>query len=404
VAQFTGQRGIRSGRHHRVTPGGIISERLGDFIGIRMWDGQPRIRRFLSTYCGAKNTLYARGVAFVFFVGLIRRARHPGCKHDTCMVLEGPEGLNKSTAFEVLAGGPTYFSDEQFLGLEKREQQEAVQGKWVFEFSDLNGIRKTDVESVKSTMSRTHDRARGAYARFQKDQPRTCVFVGSTNEGEYLKSRTGNRRFHPVKVCVTRDSIDVNAVRRDRDQLLAEAAWYEARDASNVLPEKLWSVAKVEQDKRIETDPWEDTLATVHGVKKSDGKYYVSYDMLADALGIPKPGQHDGIMRRITGVMASLGWTKETNRFRYRGGTLARGFSIPAERIETLDRWPIDDAGAVFQVASAAKALSDAAAFKANPRDPRLEAEMFLKLATPGVAHMRKAVLMVTKPWEVRHD
>ena len=108
---------------------------------------------------------------------------------------------------------------------------------WVYEIADLSNIRRAEVEDVKAFASRTHDRARPAYGRFRVDLPRRGVIWATTNNSEYLKSQTGNRRFWPIEVAATRP-IDIEGLTRDRDQLLAEACHLETEGASDRAAER----------------------------------------------------------------------------------------------------------------------------------------------------------------------
>ena len=150
-------------------------------------------------------------------------------------MLEGPEGRGKSETIRILAGDDN-FSDQTILPLHDKEQQEALQGVWLYEIADLTGIGRAEVEKIKAFASRTVDRARPAYGRSRVDRPRRCVFFATTNNETYLKSQTGNRRFWPI---VT-GQIDLDALRRDRDQLWAEAAEVEAKNNNLMLPASLW--------------------------------------------------------------------------------------------------------------------------------------------------------------------
>jgi predicted P-loop ATPase len=206
-----------------------------DYLSGLQWDGVERVDEWLSTYLGAEDTELNRAIGRIALIAQVRRARSPGCKFDQIIVLESPEGKDKSTALLVLAGGPANFSDQTILGRGDKEQEEALRGVWVYEIADLSNIRKAEVEDVKAFASRTHDRARPAYGHFRIDLPRRGVIWATTNNSEYLKSQTGNRRFWPVPVAVIRP-IDLEALIRDRDQLLAEAAALEEHGASIVLP------------------------------------------------------------------------------------------------------------------------------------------------------------------------
>src|SRR5262249_23545092 len=126
-----------------------------DYLDGLRWDGTKRIDKWMMTYLGAENTKFNRAVGRLALVAMVRRARHPGCKFDQIIVLEGPEGKLKSTALTVLAGAAENFSDQTILGLGDQQQQERLRGVWVYEIGDLSGIRKAEVEATKAFASRT---------------------------------------------------------------------------------------------------------------------------------------------------------------------------------------------------------------------------------------------------------
>jgi predicted P-loop ATPase len=174
----------------------------------------------------------------------------------------------------------------------------------------MQGVKRAEVEHVKAFASRTHDRARPAYGRGVIDQPRRCVLIGTTNADTYLKSQTGNRRFWPVKTGV----INLDALRRDRDQLWAEAAAVEATGVSLVLPRELWAHAKMEQDARLEYDPWRDILENMDTstFPDNDGgkeQRIATTVILTDFLKIAADKQSTGDAARLKGVMNKLGWS-----------------------------------------------------------------------------------------------
>src|SRR5262249_25180585 len=124
----------------------------------------------------------------------VRRIRKPGCKKDEILVLEGPEGTGKSTAGLVLAGGPENFSDADILTLDAQGQMEALEGVWIYEICELEGLSRADTTKVKAFASRSTDRGRPAYGRFRENWPRQNIFIGTTNDDKYLRDQLGNRR------------------------------------------------------------------------------------------------------------------------------------------------------------------------------------------------------------------
>ncbi len=283
---------------------------IRDFLDGLQWDRRPRLDTWLSTYLSAEDTPLNSWFGKLTLVAAVRRVRQPGCKFDHILVLEGEEGTMKSSAIELLALDPKNFSDQRILGLSDREQQELLRGKWLYEISEMQGMKRAEVEHVKAFASRTHDRARPAYGRSVNDQPRRCILIGTTNADTYLKSQTGNRRFWPVKT----GTINLDAMRRDRDQLWAEAAAVEVAALSLELPREHWPQAKIEQDGRLEHDPWIDLLEKIEGPKYSvwqgEGQEYrVSTDAIFDEwLSIPQRKRSTGDAMRLKGVMSRLGW------------------------------------------------------------------------------------------------
>jgi predicted P-loop ATPase len=278
-----------------------------DYINGLQWDGVKRIDKWLTTYLGAHDTVLNCAIGMIALVAQIRRARQPGCKFDQIIVLESPEGKLKSTALNVLAGGEAFFSDQTILGKGDKEQQELLRGVWVYEIAELSNSTRSEVESVKAFASRTHDRARPAYGRCVVELPRRCVIWASTNDDHYLKSQTGNRRFWPIKVA-EESPIDIEALKRDRDQLLAEAAVMETEGASIVLPAGLWSDASEEQEQRREIDPWEDLLSDIPGRDVDGERRIFTNEIMRDILQIPTDRQMTTQFQRVGKIMRRHGW------------------------------------------------------------------------------------------------
>lgn len=281
-----------------------------DYLAALKWDGKARLDNWLTYYLGADDSAVNRAFGRKTLIAAVRRARRPGCKFDNILTLEGGQGTGKSSALRILATDDDAFTDQDMLHLDAKSQKEALAGKWIVELAELAGMRRADAEKVKAFASRTHDRARAAYARFTDDQPRRCIMVGTTNAEEYLSDPTGNRRFWPVRT----GTIDLEALRIDRDQLWAEAAVLEHAGESLFLDEDLWGLAADEAAKRLETDPWEDALRRVKGEFQPtpDGvvERIFSADLLgsSDHLNMPKERQTFQASQRLARCMRKLGW------------------------------------------------------------------------------------------------
>ncbi|WP_424360784.1 VapE domain-containing protein [Methylocystis parvus] len=279
-----------------------------DYLGALKWDGVARLERWLTTYLGAEDTELNAAIGRIILIAAVRRIRFPGAKFDTIMVLEGPQGGGKATAIKILAGEEN-FSDQDILTLDHKSQMEALEGVWIYEIAELEGLSRADTTKVKAFISRTDDRARPAYGRFIDVRPRQAVFIGTTNDDRYLRGMSGNRRFWPVKTGV----IDLAALRRDRDQLWAEAAHCEESEASIILPEELWLVAAAEQEARLEEDPWQEKLADIPSTYLHASGEFVrvsTFTLINDILKIPTEKQHQQHAKRLAGIMRKLGWRR----------------------------------------------------------------------------------------------
>ena len=321
-----------------------IFDPVRDYLDGLRWDGVRRIDTWLVKYCRAADTALNRAIGRKMLIAAVRRVKEPGCKFDYIVVLEGDQGIGKSS---VLKAGEDNFSDNEILGLQKREQQEAIQGVWIYEVAELEGLGKSEVTRVKLFASKTFDSARPAYGRTRVDRPRRCIFVATTNDNTYLRDTTGNRRFWPV--CVGR--IDLAGAKRDRDQLWAEAVEAEAGGEPLVIPEKLWPDVAVQQEARMELDPWEDELSVALerliglGQQKGsyclEGRFVLAADrdgspewraatdyLLTDVLSVPKERQNNNHTKRLAGILRRLGWVRSEETIRF-GKAVKRGFTKP---------------------------------------------------------------------------
>lgn len=168
--------------------------------GLPTWDGVERLDTLLIDHLGAEDSTYTRAATRKLVVAMIARALRPGVKFDHVVVLQGPQGIGKSVLCSRL-GGPWFTDSVALPDMRDKTASEKLQGVWLCELSEMSGMRKTEVEVVKSFITRTEDHYRAAYARNVETRPRSCVFVGTTNDSDgFLRDITGNRRFWPITV------------------------------------------------------------------------------------------------------------------------------------------------------------------------------------------------------------
>jgi hypothetical protein len=279
-----------------------------DYLDSLAWDGVPRVDGWLVTYGGAEDGEYVRAVGALVLVAAVRRVMEPGCKFDEMLVLEGPQGKNKSSALAALAVREEWFTDDLPLDADAKRFIEAVKGKWIVEAGELKGMRKGEVDALKSALSRRVDRARLAYGRHPVELPRQCVIIGSTNSDRYLKDATGNRRFWPVR-C---GEFNVDALRRDRDQLWAEARVREARGESIRLAPRLYPDAGEAQEARRLSDPFEEALEAHLAGRVGKLRAHDVWVIVGKA-DVGRRTQDD--MSRLGEALRRLGWERTKRRF-----------------------------------------------------------------------------------------
>ncbi|MBX9451375.1 MAG: hypothetical protein KL801_05845 [Mesorhizobium sp.] len=227
-----------------------------DWLSSLLWDGVPRVDTWLSNYAGAEASDYTSAVGRMWLIAAVARILDPGCKVDSLLILEGEQNIRKSTACEVLGG--VWFSDQlPPVTHGNKDVSVHLRGKWVIEIAELSATTKAEDAELKAFITRRAERYRPPFGRGEVTEPRQCIFIGTTNQREYLRDETGARRFWPVAVT----AIDAEALRMDRDQLFAEAvALY--RSGAKWWPEGEMVKTIAEQgDSRFEVDPWEEKIA-----------------------------------------------------------------------------------------------------------------------------------------------
>lgn len=203
-----------------------------------VWDGEERLETLFIKYLGAEDSVYTRAVTRAALIGAVARIMTPGCKHDHMLVLVGPQGCRKSTTLGKL--GKDWFSDSLFT-MAGKDALEQLQGYWIIELGEMAAARKSEVEQIKSFISKQVDSYRSPYGRRVQDHPRQCAFFGSTNDDEFLRDATGARRFWPVVVTDTGRVMADYLTNIIVDQIWAEAVqafkageqWYLSEEAES---------------------------------------------------------------------------------------------------------------------------------------------------------------------------
>jgi len=274
----------------------------------RDWDKVPRLDSWMTEYLGVKTVFdrecYADVISAVgrcWMIGAVRRAfTVTGTKLDNVLILKGPQGSYKSTALRVLAGDD-FFSDSM-MDIKNKDAFQNIRGVWIYEFSELDNMRRSQATAVKAFLSSTKDRYRPAFGSAVVDVPRHTVFCGTTNESQFLTDTTGNRRFWPVET----GTIQINALIKNRDHLWAEA--YEAvrQKENHYLDDDL--IKKYEMLKRtyVQRHPWEPKVMTW-----VEGKGFVTVnEILENPMCLNKPTERwtraDQII--VADILKSNGW------------------------------------------------------------------------------------------------
>lgn len=231
-----------------------------DYLNGLKWDGIPRIDKLLPDYFGCEDNDYIHAIMWKTLLGAVTRIFHPGAQFDTMLVLKGPQGCGKSTFFRRL--GKNWFSDS-VKDVRSKDALEGIQGVWIIEMSELAAMRKADAEVIKSFLSSKEDRFRKAYGHRTELYPRQCVFVATTNEAEFLRDRTGNRRFWiasiPKGAVPSKDIFSITEY--EIDQVWAETkALYDKHTETLTLNKAQTEKVLAAQQEVMQEDPRVETI------------------------------------------------------------------------------------------------------------------------------------------------
>lgn len=276
------------------------------------WDGKPRIKRFLIEWLKVDDCPYSEEVSRLIFVGGIHRAFNPGCKFEDMAVLIGKkQGEGKSTIIRWLAMDDKFFREVNEI--DGQRGVEAVEGGWICEVSELLALKRTkEVEAAKSYFSRQTDTYRKPYDKRVTENPRQCIFIGTTNTAEFLTDKTGNRRYYPVECNSSgRDLFEHKAeIQEYIEQCWAEAyALYQKGELPPVLDKSILPEAQYRQESALEDD-YRVGMVKAYLDGKSEGESVCIIELWQEALGESfKPTRKDS--NELALIMQSApGWIK----------------------------------------------------------------------------------------------
>jgi putative DNA primase/helicase len=304
-----------------------------DWIEFLVWDGEPRIEHFFEDHYGAPASDYTRCASRNFWISMVARVHRPGCQVDNMIVLEGPQGIRKSSSMRVIGG--SYYA-EQNENVAHKDFFQNLQGKLLIEISEMDSFSRSEVARVKQVITTTSDRYRESYGRNAADHPRQCIFVGTTNRDDWNRDETGARRFWPI-VC---SDIDLDGIAANRDQLFAEAVF---RFKSG---ETWWEMpadeTRNQQDSRYVAPAWADPITRyIENERFRIGEHWewtrraenltelAVAEVLEHALEIPRGQWNKASEMRVAEALRHLGWMKKD--VKRNGKTVKRWMALPPE-------------------------------------------------------------------------
>jgi len=277
---------------------------LTDYLDALEWDGIERLNDWLQDCLGVPKDEYTMAVARNWPIGMVARAYVPGCKMDTMPVLEGAQGMRKSSFLEVL-GSPWYGSIPVAFG--EKDFLQAIQGHWLVEIPDMTGFSRREHGHILATLSIRHDIYRPPYGRYTVKHERVATFAATSETREYLSDLRGRRRYWPLECA----AIDLDTLRAQRDQIFAEAVhryragahWYDVPAQADAV-----------QRDRLNSDIWsERILGYVESIwaeqqRTGERLKITSTQILTNAVEVPISKQTDGEKKRLHKVMGEGGW------------------------------------------------------------------------------------------------
>ncbi len=292
-----------------------------EYLEALVWDGTPRVESWLEDFCAVTPTsephrALLRAVSRKWLTSCVARALQPGCKVDTMLILEGAQGIGKSTALRTLAG-PGFFSDSA-IDFSANDGCRSVQGVWIQEIPELGALLRGNLAHAKAFLSSATDYFRTPYSRTPEAVPRSMVFCGTVNHAGYLRDTTGNRRFWVVRCD---GPIQREALEAARDALWAEARQrFLAGESWHLTPEEE-AFMEGEHEERLEVDPWEESIAAWcdRSGRDGDGAQFTMVELLDGALGMRLAARSPNVTSRVGAILDRMGYERRRSTSGLRG-------------------------------------------------------------------------------------
>jgi hypothetical protein len=283
---------------------------IRDWLSSLRWDGEARLDRMLIDYAGSPDTLYVREVSKNTLIAAVARVFEPGCQHDSMLVLEGKQRTGKTSLVRML--GDKYYGDIKIDLNNLKDTVQCMQGRWILEASELEFLKRNEGQAIKRFLTLKHDIVRLPYNRYTEEFPRQSIFIGTVNpeNGEgYLSDTEGNRRYWPVATT----KIDLDALKRDREMLFAEAYHrYKQSEKWEIENPIVLKMSYEEVEKRVHRDSWQEILEV--WLTQEDLPELTGH-VIADRVFCLKGKEYDRIAaNRITKCMTKLGYVRKQKR------------------------------------------------------------------------------------------
>ena len=253
---------------------------IKEYLQSVQWDGKSRIASVFSDFLGATNNQYTRAVAVISFVGAVARIYQAGVKFDTCTVFVGKQGTGKSKFIYKIAHNPDWFSDS-ITTFDGKEFYEGILGRWIIELGEGTAFQKSVKERCKQALASQQDVYRKPYGRHPEVQKRQCVFFGTTNNYDFLKDETGDRRYYPIDVNITNatKSIDKDLTDDYIAQLWAEAVQlYHNGQSIYIQDNQVLALAEQEQRKHFDESPLQSDICNFLEIPVTQSWYSATLD------------------------------------------------------------------------------------------------------------------------------